>query len=91
MTAGGVACKSATGFVRKPTVRHTPEDIAGVRACLHGYPPYMKVEVRGDIPVVAKTVADLCSLSAWQSGLILNFPRPGDRYPESVVVVERGS
>jgi len=46
-------------------VRHTPDDIAEVRACLHGYPPYMKVEVRGDIPVIAKTVADLCSLSAW--------------------------
>jgi hypothetical protein len=51
----------------------------------------MKVEVRGDIPVIAKTVADLCSLSAWPPGLILNFPQPGDRYPESVVVVERTS
>ena len=28
-------------------MRHTPDDIAEVRACLHGYPPYMKVEVRG--------------------------------------------
>jgi len=72
-------------------VRHTPDDIAEVRACLHGYPPYMKVEVRGDIPVIAKTAADLCSLSAWPPGLILNFPQPGDRYPESVVVVERAS
>ena len=72
-------------------MRHTPEDIAGVRACLRGYPPYMKVEVRGNIPVVAKTVADLCSLSTWPPGLILNFPRPGDRYPDSVVVVERVS
>ena len=43
----------------EPAVRHTPEDIAEGE-CLHGYPPYMKVEVRGDIPVVAKTVADLC-------------------------------
>ena len=54
-------------------------------------PPHMKVEVRGDIPVMAKTVADLCSLSTWPSGLILNFPQPGDRYPESVVVVQRAS
>ena len=75
----------------EPAVRHTPDDIAEVRACLHGYPPYMKVEVRGDIPVIAKTVADLCSLSAWPPGLILNFPRPGDLYPESVVVVEHAS
>jgi hypothetical protein len=72
-------------------VRHTPEDIQGVRACLHGYPPYMKVEVKGDVPVFAKTVADLRSLSTWPPGLVLNFPRPGDRYPASVVMVERAS
>jgi hypothetical protein len=41
----------------------THQDIAEVRACLHGYPPYMKVQVRGDIPVIVRTVADLCSLS----------------------------
>ena len=35
--------------------------------------------------------ADLFSLSAWPPGLILNFPSRGDRYPESVVVVERVS
>ena len=57
----------------------------------HGYPPYMKVEIGGDVPVIAKTVADLFSLSAWPPGLILNFPSCGDRYPESVVVVERAS
>jgi len=54
-------------------------------------PPYMKVEVKRDVPVVAKTVGDLRSLSTWPPGLILNFPRPGDRYPESVVEVERAS
>jgi hypothetical protein len=48
----------------------------------------MKVEVKRDVPVIAKTVADLRSLATWPSGLILNFPRPGDRYPESVVEVE---
>ena len=47
-------------------------------------PADMKVEVKRDVPVIAKTVADLRSLA----GLILNFPRPGDRYPESVVEVE---
>ena len=56
-----------------------------------GYPPYMKIQVRGDIPVIVRTVADLCSLSTWPPGLILNFPQPCDRYPESVVVVERAS
>jgi hypothetical protein len=48
----------------------------------------MKVEVKPDIPVVAKTVGDLRSLSTWPPGLILHFPRPGDRHPESVVEVE---
>ena len=32
----------------------------------------------------------LFSLSAWPPGF-LNFPSRGDRYPESVVVVERAS
>jgi len=36
------------------TVRHTPEDIEGVRACLDGYPDDMKVEIQRDVPVVAK-------------------------------------
>ena len=71
-----------------PLVRHKPENIDGVRACLDGYPGDTKVEVKSGVPVVAKTVADLRSLSTWPPGLILNFPRPGDRYPESVVVVE---
>ncbi len=69
-------------------MRHTPEDIGGVRACLRRYPGYMKVEVRPGIPVVAKTVADLRALSTWPPGLALNFPLLGDRYPASVVVVE---
>ena len=50
---------------------------------LHGYPPYMKVQVRGDIPVIAKTVADLCSLSTWPPGLILNFPQPATVIPRA--------
>jgi hypothetical protein len=33
----------------------------------------------------------LFSLSEWPPGLILDFPSCGDRYPESVVVVERAS
>ena len=58
-------------------MRHTLEDIEGVRAYLDGYPDDMKVEVQRDVLVVAKTVADLRSLSTWPLGLVLNFPRPG--------------
>ena len=72
-------------------MRHAPQTIQALRTCLRGYPPYMKVEVKGDVPVVAKTVGDLRSLSTWPPGLILNFPRLGDRDPKSVVEVERAS
>ena len=72
-------------------MRHAPQTIQDLRTCLRGYPPYMKVEVKPDVPVVAKTVGDLRSLSTWPPGLILNFPRPGDRHPKSVVEVERAS
>jgi len=70
-------------------VRCARQTIWDLRTCLRGYPPYMKVEVKRDVPVVAKTVGDLRSLSTWPRGLILNFPMPGDRHPESVVEVER--
>ena len=32
------------------------------------------VEVKGDVPVVAKTAAGLCSLSTWPPGLVLYSP-----------------
>jgi hypothetical protein len=68
-------------------VRHTPEDIESVRACLHGYPGDMKVEVKPGVPVVAKTVADLRALNAWSPdwALIVPYER---QCPESVVEVE---
>ena len=71
-------------------MRHAPQTIQDLRTCLRGYPPYMKVEVKPDVPVVAKTVGDLRSLSTWPP-LDLDFPRLGDRHPESVVEVERAS
>jgi hypothetical protein len=51
----------------------------------------MKVEVKRDVPVVAKTVGELRSLSTWPPGFFLSLPLPGDRYPESVVEVDRAS
>jgi hypothetical protein len=61
---------------KKPAVRHAAQTIRDLRTCLRGYPPYMKVEVKRDVPVIAKTVGDLRSLSTWPPGLILNFPDP---------------
>ena len=72
-------------------MRYKPETIDEVRKCLDHCPDYMKVEVKGDVPVVAKTVADLRSLSTWPTGLVLSLPLPGDRYPDSVVEVDRPS
>ena len=75
----------------EPAVRHKPDDIAEVRACLHGYPPYMKVEVRGDIPVIAKTVARPLLALHIAAGLDLELSPTLRPLPESVVVVERAS
>ena len=72
-------------------MRYKPETIGEVRKCLNHCPGYMKVEVKRDVPVVAKTVADLRSLSTWPTGLVLSLPLPGDRYPDSVVEVDRAS
>ena len=44
---------------RKPAVRCAPQTIQDLQTCLRGYPPYVKVEVKRDVPVVAKTVGDL--------------------------------
>jgi hypothetical protein len=51
----------------------------------------MKVEVKRDVPVVAKTVADLRSLPTRPPGLVLSLPLPGDRYPDSVGEVDWAS
>ena len=72
-------------------MRHKPATIAEVRQCLDYCPADMKVDVKSDVPLVAKTVVELCSLSSWHPGLTLSFPSRGDRYPDSVVVVEQAS
>jgi hypothetical protein len=76
---------------RKPIMRYRPATMEEVRKCLDFCSADMKVDVKSDVPLVAKTVGDLCSLSSWHPGLTLNFSSRGDRYPESVVVVERAS
>ncbi len=72
-------------------MRYKPETIDEVRKCLDHCPDYMKVVVKRDVPMVTKTVADLRSLSTWPTGLVLSLPLPGDRYPDSVVEVDRAS
>jgi len=71
--------------------RLTPENMDGVKTCLMNCDAEMKVEVKRGVPVVAKTVAELRALSTWPPGLVLIVPKLGERYPESVVVVDRAS
>jgi hypothetical protein len=69
--------------------RLTPKGMKDVKKCLEGCPADMRVEVEPGVPVDTKIVADLRSLWAWPPSLVLIVP--GERYPESVVKVERAS
>jgi hypothetical protein len=71
--------------------RYTPGTMDDVKICLYYCAEDMKVETKGDVPVVAKTVADLRLLSTWPRGLVLIVPKLGERFPESVVEVDRAS
>ena len=76
---------SRTNLLRHPA--NTNED---VQKLLIGYRDNMRVEIEQDIPVSAKTVADLRALSTWPGGLVLSIHVDLD--PRlSVVRVERTS
>jgi hypothetical protein len=54
-------------------VRYPVETIEAVRKHLLGYRDNMRVEVEYDIPVTAKTVADLRAATTWPAGLVLDI------------------
>ena len=71
-------------------MRNRAETIEVMRKSLLGYRDNMRVVVEHDIPVKAKTVADLRALATWPVGLILDIHVDLD--PRlSVVRVERAS
>jgi hypothetical protein len=71
-------------------MRNRAETIEVMRKSLLGYRDNMRVVVEHDIPVNAKTVADLRALTAWPDGVVLNIHVDLDpRF--SVVRVERAS
>ena len=71
-------------------MRYQAETIEAMRKHLLGYRDNMLVVVEHDIPVNAKTVADLRALAAWPGDLILDIHVDLD--PRlSVVRVERES
>ena len=69
-------------------MRHPANTIEDMKKLLLGYRDNMRVEVESDVPVTAKTVADLRALPAWPDGLVLDIHVDLD--PRlSVVRVER--
>jgi hypothetical protein len=71
-------------------VRYPANTIDDMRSQLVGYRDNMRVEIGTDVPVSAKTVAELRALSTWPDGLVLDIRIDLD--PRlSVVRVERAS
>ena len=70
--------------------RYEPTTINDLQKCLDGCSDKMRVEVKDDISLDVKTVAELRFLLVWSSGLAVVVPNDRDRR-ESVVVVERKS
>ena len=71
-------------------MRHPANTIEDMKKLLLGYRDNMRVEIESDVPVTAKTVADLRALATWPDGLALNIHVDLD--PRlSVVRVERTS
>ena len=69
---------------------HPANTFEDVRKVLLGYRDNMRVEIGTDVPVSAKTVADLRALPTWPDGLVLVIHVDLD--PRlSVVRVERAS
>jgi len=73
-----------------PMSEYTPGTIDGVRKILSSLNPNRKVETVTAVPLLGNTVAELCSLSIWLTGLVVIVPKHPERL-ESAVQVERVS
>ena len=71
-------------------MRYPANTIDDMRSLLVGYRDNMRVEIGTDVPVSAKTVAELRTLSTWPDGLVLDIHIDLDPRM-SVVRVERAS
>jgi hypothetical protein len=73
---------------RETDMRYSANTIGDMKKLLLGYRDNMRVEIETDVPVSAKTVADLRALQIWPDGLVLDIHVDLD--PRlSVVRVER--
>jgi hypothetical protein len=68
-------------------MRYTPATITELRNLLYGCPNLMKVEVKDEIPLNAKSVADLRKLMHWSSEWTVAIPLGRD--PWHAIRVER--
>ena len=71
-------------------MRYPANTMEDMRKLLLGYRDNMRVEIGTDVPVSAKTVAELRALSTWPDGLVLDIHIDLDPRM-SVVRVERAS
>ena len=70
-------------------MRYRPKNAAALQIALGGLPNSMRVDVDPDVEVSAKTVGELRMATNWPEKLAVTTPR--ERYPESVVKVNRAS
>jgi hypothetical protein len=70
-------------------MRYKPKSVDALQIALGGLPNKMRVEVDPDIKVSAKTVGELCKMTAWPENLVVTTPPHG--FPESTVRVSKAT
>ena len=70
-------------------MRYKPKSVDAVQIAVGGLPSKMRVEADPDIGVSAKTVGELCKVTAWPENLVITTP--AEPNPDSAVRVSKAS
>jgi hypothetical protein len=70
-------------------MRYRPKSIDALQITLGGLPNNMRVEADPDVGVSAKTVGELCKVTAWPENLVITTPPAPNS--ESTVKVSKAS
>jgi hypothetical protein len=70
-------------------MRYKPKSIGALQVALGGLPNKMRVEVDPGIAVKARTVGELCKMTAWPENLAVTTPP--QQGPESAVKVSKAN
>lgn len=70
-------------------MRYKPRSVDALHIALGGLPNKMRVEVDPGVGVSAKTVGELCKVTAWPENLVVTTPSQG--LPESAVRVSKAT